>query len=147
MGWRVALSIIGGVGWLAFLIIWLFFYAGEYSGYQNVAILLLSLLVVTAVAGIPWAVWGRRWQNEHEAAVYQTAGFRWRVAISAVVALGMLIFLIGWFYMYADDYSFYQNVAVVLVAILVMGGLQGALWAPWGIKHGTEFDEGSHWKK
>ena len=34
-GWRVSLSILMGVGWLVFLIIWLFFYAGGYNIYQR----------------------------------------------------------------------------------------------------------------
>ena len=146
MGWRVGLSIIGGIGWLAFLIVWLFFYASEFSGYQNVAILLLSLLVVTAVVGLPWIVWGRRFQTEHEVAMQKTPGFRWRVVVSSVAALGLVVFLIVWFYGYADSYSIYQNVAVVLVAILVTGGLQGALWAPWGIRHGSKLGEDT-WHK
>ena len=140
MGWRVAVSSIGGVGWLAFVIIWLFFYADDYSGYQNVAIILLSVVAVTAVAGLPWAICGRCKQTGKEAALQQTEGFQWRVVVSAVVALGMVIFLIVWLFFYADGYSIYQNVAVVLVAILLMGGLQGALWAPWGMRHGSEFE-------
>ena len=31
MGWRVSLSILVGVGWLVFLLIWFFFYAGTYT--------------------------------------------------------------------------------------------------------------------
>ncbi len=59
-GWRVALSILVSMGWLAFLIIWLFFYAGSFSIYQNIAILIVSILVVGAIMGASWASWGMR---------------------------------------------------------------------------------------
>ena len=36
---RVALSIIVGIGWLIFLIVWLAFYAQDFNVYQNIAIL------------------------------------------------------------------------------------------------------------
>ena len=57
-GWRVSLSVLVSIGWLAFLVIWLFFYAGYYSIYQNLAVFLASILIVTAVMGASWASWG-----------------------------------------------------------------------------------------
>ena len=30
LAWRVSLSILVGVGWLVFLVVWLFFYAKKY---------------------------------------------------------------------------------------------------------------------
>ena len=78
MGWRVSLSILVGVGWLVFLILWLFFYAIKYSGYQNVAIFLLSILAICVILGIPWAAWGRRHFREEERQMWKTKGFRWR---------------------------------------------------------------------
>ncbi|MDD3492376.1 MAG: hypothetical protein PHU95_03430 [Candidatus Thermoplasmatota archaeon] len=141
VGWRVSLSILGGVGWLAFLIVWLFFFAADYTGYQNVAILLLSLLVAGAVAGMPWAVWGWRHRTPREMAMNKTPGFRWRVAASALMACLLLAFLIVWLFFFAGDYSIYRNLAVLLVAVLLFGGIQGAMWAPWGMRHGDDFGE------
>jgi len=60
MRWRVAVSIVVSVGWLIFLIIWLGFFAGDYTGYQNLAIFLVSILVVAAIVGPIWAVWGMK---------------------------------------------------------------------------------------
>jgi type VI protein secretion system component VasK len=65
-GWRVSLSVLVSIGWLAFLVIWLFFYAGEYSIYQNLAVFLASILVVAAVMGASWASWGIRQKQEWE---------------------------------------------------------------------------------
>ncbi|MDW5561734.1 MAG: hypothetical protein SA339_00790 [Methanomassiliicoccus sp.] len=47
---------VGGLSviiWLTFLVIWLFFYAGDFSFYENMGIFLASVLVV---AGVNWAV-------------------------------------------------------------------------------------------
>jgi hypothetical protein len=41
------------IAWLAFIIIWLFFYANDFTLYQNFAAILASLLVV---GGINWAI-------------------------------------------------------------------------------------------
>ena len=56
--WRVGLSIFVVFGWLAFMLIWLFFYAGDYNGYQNLAIVITSLLILGAVTSSTWIV---RW--------------------------------------------------------------------------------------
>ena len=45
VGWRPTFSIIVGVGWLIFLIAWFAFYASNYVWEQNIAIILLSILV------------------------------------------------------------------------------------------------------
>ena len=49
---------ITGFGWLIFLIVWLFFYAGDFDAYQNLAIFLISLLVLGAINVITWVPWG-----------------------------------------------------------------------------------------
>lgn len=126
MGWRVSLSILGGVGWLVFLLVWLIFYAADFSGYQNVAVVLLSLLAVAGLLGVPWTIWG--WgRKPEEIRMMKTPGFRWRVVFSAVSIPAALLFLVGWLYFYADGYSIYQNIAVFIIALLIAGGLQGAV--------------------
>ncbi|UCG95186.1 MAG: hypothetical protein JSV92_04035 [archaeon] len=56
--WRVSLSIIVFFGWLVFLIIWLFFYAGNFNIYQNIAIFVVSVMTGLAILGAAWASWG-----------------------------------------------------------------------------------------
>ncbi len=58
--WRAAVSAVVGIGWLIFLIIYLFFYAKYYSIYENIAIFLVSVLVVAAILAPLWIVWGMR---------------------------------------------------------------------------------------
>jgi len=55
---RVAVSIVVGVAWLVFLIIFLAFYANNFNVYQNIAIFLASVLVVGAILGPMWVYWG-----------------------------------------------------------------------------------------
>jgi hypothetical protein len=141
MGWEVSLSIIGGVGWLVFLILWLFFYASNYPWEKNVAIFLLSLLVMGCILGLPWMIWGIRHRTEREKEIWHTKGFRWRVWLSMILFFFILIFLIYWFWYLAEPYTLYQNLAIIIVSILIVGGIIGASWIPWGMKYGETFDK------
>ena len=140
LGWRVSLSIITGVAWLVFLILWLFFYASNYSGYQNFAIIILSILAVAVVLSGPWIIWGMKHQTKEEKEMWKTQGFRWRVWLSGILAIVLVFFLIYWFWYQAATYDLYQNIAIFIVSILIIGGVMGASWAPWGIKHGQKFE-------
>jgi MFS family permease len=140
MGWRISLSIIVSIGWVVFLIIWLFFYAGQsgYNAYQNFAIVLASLLVLFALLGIPWTIWSRRFMKPEDREQWMRPGFRWRAWTSGIIAVATLIGLIIWFFVYANSYTIYQNIAIFIVALLIMGGVMGAMWAPWGMKYGKK---------
>lgn len=137
MGWRVSFSIIVTIGWLIFLILWLFFYAGQsgYNAYQNFAIIIASLLVLAVVLGVPWAIWGRRYMRPEDRDQWRLPGFRWRTWTSVIIGILILIGLIYWFYFQAGQFSIYQNIAIIIVAILLFGGIMGAMWAPWGMRH------------
>jgi cation transport ATPase len=138
MGWRVSLSILASVGWLVFLILWLFFYAKNYAWEQNVAVFLLSILLLFGIIGLPWALWGLRFRSETEIEMWRTKGFRWRTSVSAVLILAVFIFLVYWFWYLAEPYDVYQNIAVFIVSFLIVGGILGALWAAWGIRYRHE---------
>ncbi len=144
MGWRVSLSILVGVGWLVFLVLWLFFYAKYYVWEKNIAVLLFSLLVLVGVLGIPWGVWAIRHQSAEEQEMWRTKGFRWRVWVSGILMLAVFIFLIYWFWFLAVPYDVYQNLAIFIISFLIMGGLLGAMWAPWGMKHGPQHAHSEH---
>lgn len=136
MGWRVSLTIAVAVGWLIFIIIWLFFYAQKYNGYQNVAIMLASLLILFFILGVPWAIWSRRFWRDKDRDQWMQPGFRWRTWASGIIVVAILVGLIYWFFFYAGGYSIYQNIAILIIAILLFGGIMGAMWAPWGMRHG-----------
>lgn len=55
---RIAVSIAVGIGWLIFLVVFLWFYAQDLGIYKSLAIVILSLLVVGAILAPMWAHWG-----------------------------------------------------------------------------------------
>jgi hypothetical protein len=67
MGWRVAVSIVAFFGSVIVAILWLFFYAGSFNAYQNVAVVVVIFLAFIAVMGATWASWGMKqsaWWNQ-----------------------------------------------------------------------------------
>ncbi len=64
-GWRVSISILVVFGWIIFLTMWLLFYAGRFSGYQNLAVILVSLLVGIAILAASWASWGVKYGRKY----------------------------------------------------------------------------------
>ncbi len=62
MGWRGIASAIIWIGWVIFLVVWLFFYASSYNGYQNLAVFIVSLLVAGGLSSILWRMfWHHRY--------------------------------------------------------------------------------------
>jgi len=140
-GWRVSLSIGLGIGWLIFVLLWLAFYAGNYSGYQNFAIILISILVLVVVLGGSWASWGLKHMPREGKKIFKMKGFRSRVVVSIAIPFLLLIFWIYWFFFIAEDFNFYQNLAIFIVSLLVIGGILGGIWAPWGMKYDKELEK------
>ena len=60
MGWRVDVSIVTFFGAMIASILWLFFYAGTFSIYQNIAVIVVIILAFSAIMGATWASWGMR---------------------------------------------------------------------------------------
>jgi len=63
MGWRIGVSIFSFFAAIIAVILWLFFYAGSYNAYQNLAIIVVIFLAFVAVMGAVWASWGMRQRN------------------------------------------------------------------------------------
>lgn len=60
MGWRVGVSVATVFGATIAAILWLFFYAGSFSIYQNIAVIIVITLAFVAVMGATWASWGMK---------------------------------------------------------------------------------------
>jgi len=129
-GWRVSTSIITAVGWLSFVILWLFFYADKYSIYQNIGAIIVSLIVFIGVNGAVWGTWAMRMAPKDA-----MGPWRLRAIASFITGAAWVAFLLIWLLVYADSYSIYQNIAVLFVSVLVLGGINGVLWnrhsRPW----------------
>jgi hypothetical protein len=69
----------------------------------------------------------------------RTPGFAWRVSVSILAVFGLVVFFIMWLFFFAGSFTVYQNIAVVLAAILVFFAIMGASWASWGIRYGTKY--------
>ncbi len=55
---KIVISVIAGMGWFIFLILWLYFFAERISVYKNLAIVLLSVLVLGIIHSITWIPFG-----------------------------------------------------------------------------------------
>ena len=76
--------------------------------------------------------------------ITETKGFGCRVSFTIICGVGWLIFLIVWLFFYANNFNVYQNIAIFIVSLLAIGGIMGAVWAPWGIKHGHKYEKNSN---
>lgn len=138
LGWKPTISILGGVGWLIFIILWLAFYASDYSWEKNFAIFLLSVLIIFLLLGGIWLYWSLKMIPKPGWEIFKIKGFKWRILTSLIIPFLALLFLITWFWYYAEPYTVWQNIAVLLVVILAIGGILGVIWARWSMKHGHE---------
>lgn len=75
-------------------------------------------------------------------------GMGWRVALSIICFFALIAFLVLWLFFHADAYTVYQNIAVIVVSILVFIGVMGAVWAMWGMRYGPQMEKRhmEHWK-
>jgi len=140
-GWRAPFSAVAGIGWLIFIIIWLAFYASNYSFEKNLAIFFLSILVIFLLLGGVWAIWSFKMIPEKGWELLKFKGFKWRLIISIIIPFATLIFLIVWFWFYAEPYTIWQHIAVILVTLLAIGAILAVVWIGWGKKYGDEFEK------
>jgi len=130
-----------GIGWLVFIILFLAFYSEGYQTNEKIAIILLSLLVITVLLGGLWAFWSLRMMSKKDWEIFKIKGFKWRIIGSIIYGLALLIFLTYGFWYLWKDFSFWQYLAIILVIALVSGGVLAAMWASWSSKYKDEMDK------
>lgn len=132
LAWRLGASLFLGALWLSLIIIWLFFMAGEFSVYQNLAVVLLSLTVVAALLLILWGRYGinlARQMEKIEIDWKGKSGFsRRRLSITLLVWGTWMASVIAWLLLFAEGYNAYQSLAVILVSLIIAGGAVAMLW-------------------
>ena len=141
MGFKPSISIIIGVGWLIFIILWFAFYASNHSWEKNIAILLFSILIIFLLLGGMWAIWSFRMIPKKGWEIFKIKGFKWRVITSILLPFVSIIFLILWFWFYAEPFTVWQNIAILFVVLLILGGMLGTIWAHWSMIHHEEMKE------
>ncbi|MBN2230329.1 MAG: hypothetical protein JW779_12140, partial [Candidatus Thorarchaeota archaeon] len=104
----------GFVAWVLFTVIWLFFFAVNYTIFENIAIVFIALLVAAALITLIWipSIEGRRPQAS------AASGFAW------------IIFLIVWIIFFAAEFGFYENIGIAIASLLFVALLNGLLWVP-----------------
>jgi len=118
-GMKTKASALSGIGWIVFLILWVVFYASGFGFYENIGIVLASLLFVGLVNAMLWI---------------SSAGEEGNARISAFGAITWCIFIVLWL-PFANDISstifyisFYQNIAIVIGSFLLMTMMVIAPW-------------------
>ena len=123
------------------MIIWFAFYASDYVVEKNIAIILLSIFITVLLLGGIWALWGLKMIPKEGKEIMETIGFKWRIWTSIIIPIIALIFLIIWFWYYAEPFTIWQHIAVLLVTLLIVGGILGVVWTRWGMTHGWKMQK------
>lgn len=68
-------------------------------------------------------------------------GMGWRIGVTILTFFASIIGIIVWLFFYANNFSVYQNIAVVVVILLSFIAIMGATWASWGMRYGARRNE------
>ena len=107
------------LAWIAFTIVWLFFFASGYGIFENVAVVFVAFLIIGVLNAILWI-------PPHES---------WRTKTSVISGVAWLVFLIIWIVFFAVNYGFYENIGVGLASLLFVGLINAMVHIP---GHGDE---------
>jgi hypothetical protein len=132
----IATAVIG-VAWLIFVIVYLVFYAEStgFSFFQNIAVLLTSVLVVGAVISIMWISFGmKQAKKSADKKSAEMIPSSWRISLSAVLAIGWVIFALLFIAFYSENFSFIENIAILLITLLIVGVLFILMWVGYGMR-------------
>jgi hypothetical protein len=69
-------------------------------------------------------------------------GFSKNIAVSVMSFFSLIAFLILWLFLFAGSFSIYQNIAVVIAAIIVFVAVMAASWISWGIRYEQKYGKG-----
>ncbi|MFQ5950484.1 MAG: hypothetical protein ACE5KH_00195 [Candidatus Geothermarchaeales archaeon] len=56
------------------------------------------------------------------------------IAISIVVGIGWLVFILWHTAFWSPDFNLFQNIVIALVSFLLAGGLIAVTWVVWGFR-------------
>jgi len=114
-------------GWLVFLVLWLFFLTSEMGLAQNLAVFLMSLLVMLAILLITWVTWVLKFPAPAPQPGQGYMSFpsrsRLRSGVGGLSAIAWLAFMVIWLFFYASDFTLYENLGVFLASLLIVTGV------------------------
>jgi hypothetical protein len=67
-------------------------------------------------------------------------GLALRVVVSIIIFFGLLIFAILYVAFFTTSFSLFQQIAVIVVALLIATAILGAMWSIWGINLGNKYN-------
>ena len=116
------ISLLGGIGLLVLVV-------GIFTDMYPLGQAIIAAVAIWIVTGVLKSYWGIEDIGKHhqtrDARMMQMPGFAWRVSLSIIAGLGWLGFVILWLFFYASGFSIFQNLAIVLVSVLLLGAVLG----------------------
>lgn len=141
---RIMLSVFGSIAVLIVVLLFLAFGPSDFTTFQNVVIVLVALLVLAAVLTAVWVPWSEQfsaqmsvWSRRMERREKERKGKR-SVAHSLGVILYMIIVLLYLAFFAPSDFTLFQNIALLLVAALVLAAIETVIWIPRGLQWVSE---------
>ena len=111
---RSTVTMALGVIWLGFTIVWLFFFAPDFTLFENIAVILDALLLLLGLTSI--VMWGPP---------------EWRVRASGVLGTIWVIFIILWMPFYRNyGILIYQGYAILILSFVIISLIIGGIWLP-----------------
>jgi hypothetical protein len=117
--WRIAFSSFTALLWFTFLIIWLFFLAEDFGILQNIGIFLASIVVLGLANMAVWFTFAMSMKDLHEVSYPENKHEIIGVAMGLIWVIGVAL----WLFLYAGDYSIYQNLGVLLLSVVPMAAV------------------------
>jgi len=106
--------------WLMVLVVWMWFMADTYTGYQNVSAVLISFAIFSGIILGMWYTWAQARDEGPESWFSIGLVFAWVITIAL------------WFWFFADNFDVYQNVAAFMASLVGVAGIGGIVqWQKW----------------
>lgn len=103
--------------WSAFVSIWLFFFAIDFTIIENASMIVATLIWFGGMNGVIWTP-----------EKIGPSGTGRRTRISIFVSVTWVALMILWFPFFADPFTGYQNTALIITAFLIFIGIVGGMW-------------------
>jgi len=108
------ISMVLGVIWIGFTIVWLFFFASSFTLFENIALIVAALLILAGLANA--LMWGPP---------------EWRIRLSSGLGILWITFVILWLPFYRNyGILIYQGYAVLILSFIIMTLIIGGAWLP-----------------
>lgn len=107
------------------------FYPTGFNVWQNIAVLLLTNIILSILKGVISLVSKDKIPG----------GIKWRIAVSIYGSIGWLIFVIAYLAFAPTGFNVWQNISVVAISILVLGGIMAGIWVPWKVEYWQDVEK------